>query len=44
VGVAVLIVAVIGAVVAARFIRHHEEALEEEAERALPGPLVKPKA
>ena len=44
VGVAVLIVAVIGAVVAARFIRHHEQALEEEAERALPGPLVKPKA
>ena len=44
VGVAVLVVAVIGAIVGARFIRHHEEALEEEAERALPGPLVKPKA
>jgi membrane protein DedA with SNARE-associated domain len=43
VGVAALILAVIGAIVAARFIRHHEEALEEEAERALPGPLVKPK-
>ena len=33
----------IGAIVAARFIRHHERALEDEAERALPGPLVKPK-
>ena len=44
VGIAVLIVAVIGAIVGARFIRHHEEALENEAERALPGPLIKPKA
>ena len=33
------IVAVIGAIVAARFIRYHEQALEDEAERALPGPL-----
>ncbi len=44
VGVAALVIAVIGAVFAARFIRHHEQALEDEAERALPGPLVKPKA
>jgi membrane protein DedA with SNARE-associated domain len=44
VGVAALIAAVIGGVLAARFMRYHEEALEEEAERALPGPLVKPKA
>ena len=44
VGTAVLIVAVIGVIVAARFIRSHEQALEDEAERALPGPLIKPKA
>ena len=44
VGVAALIVAVIGAVFAARFIRSHEQALEDEAERALPGPLRPPKA
>src|ERR1700690_112373 len=44
VGVAVLVIAVIGAVFAARFIRSHEQALEEEAERALPGPLRPPKA
>ncbi len=43
VGTAVLIVAAIGVIVAARFIRSHEQALEDEAERALPGPLVKPK-
>jgi membrane protein DedA with SNARE-associated domain len=43
VGVAALIVAVIGAVFAGRFIRYHEQALEEEAEKAFPGPLVKPK-
>jgi membrane protein DedA with SNARE-associated domain len=43
VGVAALIAAVIGSVLAARFIRSHEQALEEEAERALPGPLVRPK-
>ena len=43
VGVAALIAAVIGSVLAARFIRSHELALEEEAERALPGPLVRPK-
>jgi membrane protein DedA with SNARE-associated domain len=44
VGVAALIAAVIGAVFAGRFIRYHEQALEEEAEKAFPGPLVKPKA
>src|SRR5579863_3616872 len=44
VGVAALIAAVIGGVVAARFMRYHERALEDEAERAFPGPLVKPKA
>jgi membrane protein DedA with SNARE-associated domain len=43
VGVAALIAAVIGSVLAARFIRYHEQALEEEAERAFPGPLVRPK-
>jgi membrane protein DedA with SNARE-associated domain len=41
--VAALIAAVIGAIFAARFIRYHEQALEDEAERALPGPLVQPK-
>jgi len=44
VGVATLIAAVIGGVIAARFMRYHERALEDEAERAFPGPLVKPKA
>jgi len=44
VGLAVLVVAVIGAIFAGRFIRSHEQALEDEAERALPGPLVRPKA
>ena len=43
VGVAALIAAVIGSVLAARFIRSHEQALEDEAERAFPGPLVRPK-
>ena len=40
VGIAALVCAVIGAVIAARFVRHHERALEEEAEKAFPGPLV----
>ena len=43
VGFAALIAAVIGSVLAARFIRSHEQALEDEAERAFPGPLVRPK-
>jgi membrane protein DedA with SNARE-associated domain len=43
VAVAALIAAVIGAIFSARFIRYHEQGLEDEAERALPGPLVKPK-
>ena len=38
-----LIAAVVGSILAARFIRYHEGALEDEAERALPGPLIKPK-
>jgi len=44
VGVATLIAAVIGGVIAARFMRYHEQALEEEAEKAFPGPLVKPQS
>ena len=44
VGTAALIIAVICAIIAARFIRSHEQALEDEAERALPGPLKPPKA
>ena len=43
VGIAALIAAVVGGVFAARFIRYHERALEEEAEKAFPGPLVKSK-
>jgi membrane protein DedA with SNARE-associated domain len=41
---AALAVAVIAFFVGARFVRYHEQALEEEAERALPGPLVQPKS
>jgi membrane protein DedA with SNARE-associated domain len=43
VGFAALAVAVVAFLLGGRFIRHHEQALEEEAERALPGPLVPPK-
>jgi membrane protein DedA with SNARE-associated domain len=43
VGIAALAAAVVGFFVSARFIRYHELALEEEAERAFPGPLVAPK-
>jgi membrane protein DedA with SNARE-associated domain len=43
VAVTALIAAVIGSYFAARFVRHHEQALEEEAEKAFPGPLVQPK-
>ena len=42
VGVAALIVAVVGAIAASRFIAHHEKRLRAEAEAALPGPLVAP--
>jgi hypothetical protein len=34
---------VIAIVLGARFVRYHEQALEEEAEKALPGPLIRPK-
>jgi membrane protein DedA with SNARE-associated domain len=43
VGVAILAAAVVAVFVGGRFVRYHEQALEEEAERALPGPLVPPK-
>jgi membrane protein DedA with SNARE-associated domain len=43
VGLAALVCAVIGAIVASRFIGEREHALRAEAEAALPGPLVAPK-
>jgi membrane protein DedA with SNARE-associated domain len=43
VGIAALIAAVVAFVIGARFVRYHELQLEEEAERAFPGPLVPPK-
>lgn len=43
VGIGALAVAVVALFVGARFVRHHEVELEEEAERAFPGPLVQPK-
>jgi membrane protein DedA with SNARE-associated domain len=43
VGTAALIVAVIGAVAASRFMAHHEKRLLAEAEAAMPGPLVAPR-
>ncbi len=43
VGLAALVAALIGSYFAARFVRYHEQALEEEAEKAFPGPLVAPK-
>jgi membrane protein DedA with SNARE-associated domain len=42
VGLAALTAAVVGFFIGARFVRHHEQALEEEAEKAFPGPLVQP--
>ena len=42
VGLAALIAAVVGAVLASRFIAHHEKLLQAEAEAAMPGPLVAP--
>jgi membrane protein DedA with SNARE-associated domain len=44
VALAALIAALIGVFVGGRFIRYHEKALEAEAEKAFPGPLVAPKA
>jgi membrane protein DedA with SNARE-associated domain len=44
VALAVLVAALIGVFVGGRFIRYHEKALEAEAEKAFPGPLVAPKA
>ena len=43
VGIAALIAAVAAFLIGARFVRYHELQLEEEAERAFPGPLVPPK-
>ena len=43
VGVAALAAAVVAFFLGARFVRHHEQALEAEAEKAFPGPLVHPK-
>jgi len=39
VGIAALACAVVGAIVASRFIARHAEGLREEAEKAIPGPL-----
>ncbi len=44
VGVAALVCAVIGFFIGGRFIRYHEKQLEDEAERAFPGPLIHPEA
>jgi membrane protein DedA with SNARE-associated domain len=44
VGIGALVCAVIGAVAASRFIAHHADALRAEAEAALPGPLLAPRA
>jgi membrane protein DedA with SNARE-associated domain len=43
VGLGALVAAVVGAVLASRFIAHHEGLLRAEAEAAIPGPLVAPK-
>jgi membrane protein DedA with SNARE-associated domain len=43
VGLVALVAAVIGAVLASRFIAHHEALLRADAEAAIPGPLVAPK-
>jgi membrane protein DedA with SNARE-associated domain len=44
VGLAALVCAVVAFFIGARFVRYHEKQLEDEAERAFPGPLVQPKA
>src|SRR5271166_1556646 len=41
-GFAALAAAVVAFFIGGRFVRYHAQALEEEAERALPGPLVPP--
>src|SRR5579871_2613437 len=43
VGFAALACAVIAFFVGGRFVRYHERQLEDEAERAFPGPLVEPR-
>jgi len=43
VGIGALVCAVLGAFLASRFVAHHAEALREEAEKALPGPLLAPR-
>jgi membrane protein DedA with SNARE-associated domain len=43
VAIGALAAAVIGFLIGMRFVRYHEQALEEEAERAFPGPLIAPK-
>ena len=43
VGIAALILAVAGAILASRYIGGHERAMREKAEAALPGPLTAPK-
>jgi membrane protein DedA with SNARE-associated domain len=43
VGFAMLAGAIVAFFVAGRFVRHHAEQLQGEAERAFPGPLVPPK-
>ena len=43
VGLAALGCAIVAFLIGGRFVRQHEKALEDEAERAFPGPLVQPK-
>jgi len=43
VGIVLLAAAVVAFFVGARFVRYHEQALEDEAEKAFPGPLVHPR-
>jgi membrane protein DedA with SNARE-associated domain len=44
VGLAALAAAVVAFFLGARFVRYHEQALEAEAEKAFPGPLVAPRS
>ena len=43
VGLAALACAIVGAVLASRFVAHHAQALRAQAEAAFPGPLVAPR-